>query len=81
MKKGASKVAHNRRRPFYFTAHSPELIFHIVKSREQTSVLLSVGTLKLDFLEGDPTITVCINKIRKTQNKHMNIVCQNLSGL
>ena len=48
MKKRASKVAHNRPRPFYFTvqprpmAHSPELIFHIMKSRDQTSVLLSV---------------------------------------
>ena len=48
VKKWASKVAHNRPRPFYFTvqprptAHSPELIFHIMKSRDQTSVLLSV---------------------------------------
>ena len=48
VKKRASKVAHNRPRPFYFTvqprptAHSPELIFHIVKSWDQTSVLLSV---------------------------------------
>ena len=48
VKKRASKVAHNRPRPFYFTvqprpkAHSPELIFHIMKSRDQTSVLLSV---------------------------------------
>ena len=45
MKKQASKVAHNRTRPFYFrlqprpTAHSPELILHIMKSRNQTSVL------------------------------------------
>ena len=44
VKKQASKVAHNRTRPFYFTvqprptAHSPELIFHIMKSRDQTSV-------------------------------------------
>ena len=49
VKKRAKKVAHNRPRPFYFTvqprpmAHSPELIFHIIKSRDQTSVLLSVG--------------------------------------
>ena len=57
VKKRASKAAHNRPRPFYFTAqprpqptahspqptaHSPELIFHIMKSRDQTSVLLSV---------------------------------------
>ena len=48
VKKRASKVAHNRPKPFYFTvqprpsAHSPELIFHIVKSWDQTSVLLSV---------------------------------------
>ena len=47
VKKQASKVAHNRPRPSYFTvqprptAHSPELIFHIMKSRDQTSVLLS----------------------------------------
>ena len=50
-KKRASKVAHNRPRPFYFTvqprptAHSPELIFHIMKSWDQTSVLLSVNCL------------------------------------
>ena len=48
VKKTASKVAHNRPRPFYFTvqprptAHSPELISHIMKSWDQTSVLLSV---------------------------------------
>ena len=42
------KQAHNRPRPFYFTvqprptAHSPELILHIMKFRDQTSVLLSV---------------------------------------
>ena len=46
VKKRASKIAHNWPRPFYFTvqttAHSPELIFHIMKSRDQTSVLLSV---------------------------------------
>ena len=48
VKKRASKVAHNRPRPFFptvqaqATAHSPELIFHIMKSRDQTSVLLSV---------------------------------------
>ena len=48
MKKLAKKVAHNRPKPFYFTvqprptAHSPELILHIMKSRDQTSVLLSV---------------------------------------
>ena len=51
MKKRASKVTHNRPRPFYFTvqprpqptADSPELIFHIMKSRDQSSVLLSVN--------------------------------------
>ena len=48
VKKRASKVAHNRPRPFYFTvqprptAHSLEWIFHIIKSWDQTSVLLSV---------------------------------------
>ena len=54
MKKPPSKDAHNRLRPFYFTvqprptAHSQELIFHIMKSRDQTSVLLSVVfTLRL----------------------------------
>ena len=51
VKKQALKVAHNRPRPFYFTvqprpqtiAHSTELIFHIMKSRDQISVLLSVA--------------------------------------
>ena len=48
IKKQASKVAHNRPRPLYFTvqprptAHSPELILHIVKSWDQTFVSLSV---------------------------------------
>ena len=47
-KKQASKVAHNQPNPFFYhssaqtTAHSPELIFHIMKSRDQTFVLLSV---------------------------------------
>ena len=55
VKKPASKVAHNRPRPSYFTvqprptAHSPELIFHIEKSRDQTSVLLSVGKTRYAF--------------------------------
>ena len=51
VKKRASKVAHNRPRPFFPTvqprpqptAHSPKLIFHIMKSRDQISVLLSVN--------------------------------------
>ena len=50
MKKQPSKVAHNRPKLYYFTvqprpqptAHSRELIFHIMKSWDQTSVLLSV---------------------------------------
>jgi len=48
LKKTPKKVAHNRPRPFYSTvqprptANSPKLIFHIMKSRDQTSVLLSV---------------------------------------
>ena len=48
VKKQASKVAHNRPRPLYFTVqprpmvNSPELILHIEKSRDQRSVLLSV---------------------------------------
>ena len=56
VKKRASKVAHNRPRPFYFTvqprptAHSPELIFHIMKSWDQTSVLLSVSGSKCSHL-------------------------------
>ena len=53
VKKRASKVAHNPPRPFYFTvqpkpmAHSPELIFHIMKYWDQTSVLLSVALLNM----------------------------------
>ena len=53
VKKRASKVAHNQPRTFYFTVqprpdvwamgHSPESILHIMKSRDQTSVLLSVS--------------------------------------
>jgi hypothetical protein len=48
VEKRASKVAHNRPRPSYFTvqprptAHSPELLFHIGNCWDQTSVLLSV---------------------------------------
>ena len=48
LKKPPKKVAHNQPRPFYSTvqprptANSPKLIFHILKSRDQTSVLLSV---------------------------------------
>ena len=48
VEKWASKVAHNRPRPSYFTvqprptAHSPELIFHIGNCWDQTSVLLFV---------------------------------------
>ena len=44
LKKQASKVAHTLlfHSPAQITAHSPELIFHIMKSRDQTSVLLSV---------------------------------------
>ena len=48
VKKQASKVAHNRLRPLYFTvqprptANNPELILHIKKSRDQRSVLLSL---------------------------------------
>ena len=48
VKKRTSKVAHNQPRPLYFTvqprptASSPELILHIKKSWDQTSVLLSV---------------------------------------
>jgi hypothetical protein len=48
LKKPFIKVAHNRPKPFISqsspaqpTAHSPELIFHIIKCREQASVLLS----------------------------------------
>ena len=66
VKKRASKVAHNRPRPLYFTvqprptANSQELILHIKKSRDQTSVLLSVSCWlpncqycdKINFYEG-----------------------------
>ena len=51
VKKRASKVAHNRPRPLYFTvqprptANNPELILHIEKSRDQRSVLLSVNRI------------------------------------
>ena len=59
-KKLPSKVAHDQLRPFYFTVqsspaqttvHSPELIFHIMKSRDQTSVLLSVFFQQQKFLK------------------------------
>ena len=47
VKKRALKVAHNGLRPFYptaqATAHSTKLIFHIMKSQDQTSVLLYVS--------------------------------------
>ena len=46
VKNRASKAAHNQPGPFFPsvqpTAHIPKLIFHIMKSRDQTSVLLSV---------------------------------------
>ena len=45
--KKASKVAQNRPKPFFSQsspANSPELIFHIIKYREQASVLFSVDT-------------------------------------
>ena len=45
LKKPPSKVTHNRPIPFISQsspAHSPELIFHIIKCWEQVSVLLSV---------------------------------------
>ena len=43
-KKRASKVAQTlfSHSPAQATAHSPKLIFHILKSRDQISVLLSV---------------------------------------
>ena len=48
LKKTLKKVAQNQPKPFYFkvqprpTARSPKLIFHIIKSWDQRSVLLSV---------------------------------------
>ena len=49
MKNGPQKLLIIGPNPFFqqsspakTTAHSPELIFHIMKSRDQTSVLLSV---------------------------------------
>ena len=54
IEKNTQKIAHNRPKPFYYTvqprpmAHSPKLIFHIMKSRNQRSVLLSVSRGHLD---------------------------------
>ena len=45
LKKTPSKAANNQPKPFISQsspAYSPELIFHIIKCREQASVLLSV---------------------------------------
>ena len=48
LKKQASKVAHNRPKPFFYrspaqpTAHSPKLIFHIINMSRDSSVSLSV---------------------------------------
>ena len=47
LKKRASKVAHNLPKPFFHspaqpTAHSPELIFHIINMAQDSSVSLSV---------------------------------------
>ena len=43
LQKPPSKVVHNRPKPFFHSsAHSSELIFHIIKCREEASVLLSV---------------------------------------
>jgi hypothetical protein len=55
--KRASKVAHDQPKPFHSlaqpTANSPELIFHIIKCREQASVLLSVEviTVNMDIMD------------------------------
>ena len=74
VKKRASKVAHNQPRPFYFTvqprptAHSPELTFHIMKSRDQTSVLLSVIQTNL-----------LLWKICHLQLNYSEEVCSNLT--
>ena len=74
MKKRAQKVAHNRPGPSYFTvqprqtAHSPELIFHIMKSQDQTSVLLSVGppclcqSIQGNIKSVDTDVTVTFHK-------------------
>ena len=35
---------------FHSPAHSPELIFHIMKSRDQTSVQLSVEYIHINFV-------------------------------
>ena len=64
VKKRVSKVAHNRPRPFYFTvqprptAHGPELIFHIMKSWDQTSVLLSV-MISVYFIQASVCVYYC----------------------
>ena len=67
--KQALKVAHYTllfHSPAQTTTHSPELIFHIIKSRDQTFVLLSVlvtfrlyGKIDLSFYN------LCINSVNK----------------
>ena len=49
MKKTLKKVAQNWPRPLFPTvpANSPKLIFHVMKFRDQTSVLLSVRHISL----------------------------------
>ena len=79
VKKWASKVAHNRPKPFYFTVHGPKLIFHIMKSRDQTSVLFSVlCTLYLSKnckrMFTQSKFTPAQQKTRKT-NKRCTLLC------
>ena len=91
LKKRASKVAHNQPRPFHFTvqprpmAHSPELIFHNMKSRDQTSVLLSVGLgqvsrscstpLKSSNLKFDSSKNIVLSSVDEIATRHEQILC------
>ena len=70
MKRPPSKVAHNRLKPFFHsptqpTAHSPELIFHIINMSQETSVSLSVD----------------LYKIYKVYTEHLDISKQSFEGL
>ena len=54
MKKQPSKVAHNWPRSFYFTVQTrpqPRIDFHIMKSLDQTSVVLSVISIRGYFYQ------------------------------
>ena len=84
--KRASKVAHNWPRPLYFTvqprpqntAQRPELIFHITKSRDETSVLLSVPVrrrLQQLFLNSLSFLCSCRHRITEGTLSRLSFVC------